>query len=215
MKIATGIPGFDRIVNGGFNENTINLISGETGTCKSIFCMQFLYNRAKKFKENVCYITTDECRESIIRQSSQFGWDLEKLKDNFKILQMEPYKVNHFLAYIEQLRKSEVKRVVIDSVSIFEIFVKDPFMMRKSFYSMIEGLRNDGRVTLMTTEIPHGTKNLSRSEIIEFMADTVIMMQYIQAAKIKRSLIVKKMRFSSHSENAHPFQISKGGLAVR
>ena len=31
-KIPTGIPGFDKVVSGGFNENTINLLTGGTGT---------------------------------------------------------------------------------------------------------------------------------------------------------------------------------------
>jgi len=214
MKVATGVPGFDGIVGGGFNDNTINLITGQIGTCKSIFCMQFLHHRAKKFNEKVCYITTDECKESIIRQASQFGWNLDELKDNFTIVEMEPYKMNRFISYVEEIRKRKIKRVVIDSISVFEVFVKDPFLMRKSLYSIIESLRTDGRVTILSAEIPYGSERLSRSEMVEFMADTVVMMQYIQAAKIKRNLTVKKMRFSKHSENAHPFRIMNKGLIV-
>ena len=49
--------------------------------------MQFLHNRASKFKEDVCFITTDEDPASIIRQSRQFGWKIDEppLRDRFKI----------------------------------------------------------------------------------------------------------------------------------
>jgi len=217
MKIATGIPGFDSIVNGGFDEGTTNLIAGETGTCKSIFCMQFLYNRASMFKEKVYYVTTEDGVESIHKQAEQFGWQLQKppISQLFRVIELEPYNINAFLNIAEEIKKNSIKRVVIDSVSVFEIYMKEPFIVRKNLFSIIEKMRAGGTVTLMTAEVPGGSKGFSRSGIVEFMADSIIRMQYIQEAKAKRSLVVKKMRFSPHGESAHPFEITKKGLVVK
>jgi len=216
MKVATHIPGFDKLIGGGFIEGTTNLISGGTGTCKSIFCMQFLYNRVMKDKEKTAFITTEDGAESIEIQAEKFGWNLKKepLKQRFKIYKLEPYNINRFVSMIEGIKKAGIKRLVIDSMSVFEIYVKEPFNMRKNLFNIIELLRHGNMVTIMTVERPEGYAGLSRSDIVEFMADSVILLQYIQAAKIKRSLIVRKMRFSPHSENAHPFNITKDGLVV-
>jgi KaiC/GvpD/RAD55 family RecA-like ATPase len=215
-RIATHIPGFDKLINGGFIEGTTNLISGGTGTCKSIFCIQFLCNRILKDKEKVAFITTEDGVESIHIQAEKFGWDITKgeLKQKFKIYKLEPYNINKFVSMIETIKKSGIKRLVIDSMSVFEIYVKEPFNMRKNLFNIIELLRHGNMVTIMTVERPEGYAGLSRSDIVEFMADSVILLQYIQAAKIKRSLIVRKMRFTPHSENAHPFTITKKGLVI-
>jgi KaiC/GvpD/RAD55 family RecA-like ATPase len=215
-KIETYVPGLDKLIGGGFIEGTTNLISGGTGTCKSILCTQFLYNRAKKHKEKVAFITTEDGFDSITIQAEKFGWKLNEkpLKDLFKIYTLEPYNINKFVSMIEGIKKSGVKRLVIDSMSVFEIYVSEPFNMRKNLFNIIELLRKGNMVTLMTVERPEGYKGLSRSDIVEFMADSVILLQYIQAAKTKRSLIVRKMRFSGHSENAHPFRITKNGLVI-
>jgi len=216
VKIATHIPGFDKLVGGGFIEGTTNLISGNTGTCKSIFSIQFLYNRAFKNKEKVAYITTEDGYESITIQAEKFGWKLNDspLKERFKIYKLEPYNINKFVTMIEEIKRKGIKRLVIDSMSVFEIYVKEPFNMRKNLFNIIELLRHGNMVTIMTVERPEGYEGLSRSDIVEFMADSVILLQYIQAAKTKRSLIVRKMRFSPHSENAHPFRVTNKGLVI-
>jgi KaiC/GvpD/RAD55 family RecA-like ATPase len=216
MKIATDIPGFDAMINGGFEDGTANLVAGEAGTCKSIFCIQFLYNRAKKYKEDVYYITTEDCTSSIIKQADRFGWKLMEspIKERFNLVRIEPYNLTSLMKFIAEIKDRGVKCVVIDSVSLFEVYLKEPFSIRKSLFSIIDNLREEGRVTLVTGEIPQGSKALSRSEIIEFVADSVIRLHYIQAAKSKRSITVKKMRFSSHAENAHPFKITSKGISV-
>jgi len=136
------------------------------------------------------------------------------LKQRVKIYKLEPYNITKFGGLVERIRDSGVKRLVIDSMSVFEIYVKEAFNVRKNLFNILETLRHGNMVTLMTVERPEGFEGYSRSDIVEFMTDTVIVMQYIQAAKTKRSLSVRKMRFSQHSENAHPFKIAKGGIIV-
>jgi len=216
MRVETHIPGFDRLIGGGFVEGTNNLITGNTGTCKSIFSMQFIYNRAVKNNEKVAYVSTEDGVESIYKQAEQFGWMFTEppLKQRVKIYKLEPYNITKFGGLVERIRDSGVKRLVIDSMSVFEIYVKEAFNVRKNLFNILETLRHGNMVTLMTVERPEGFEGYSRSDIVEFMTDTVIVMQYIQAAKTKRSLSVRKMRFSAHSENAHPFKIAKNGLLV-
>ena len=220
MKVSTGIPGFDRVLGGGFETGTTNLISGEPGTCKSIICMSFLYYRAKKHKERCVYVTTEDGIESIYRQAGEFGMNFKdpEVRKYLQVIRLEPYNINKIMGIIDMIRRKKIIRVVFDSMSVFEAYVRDPILVRKSLFNVIEQLRTycggDG-VTLMTAEIPVGSKRLSRFGMMEFMSDSITKMQYIQEAKVKRSLIVKKKRFSGHSENAHPFRITKKGIIVR
>ena len=80
-RTATGIKGFDNLIEGGIPEARSVLVSGACGTGKTIFCMQFLYNGAMKYKEPGIYVTLDE-RPDLIRQDMlRFGWDLRKIED--------------------------------------------------------------------------------------------------------------------------------------
>ena len=57
VRVATGIPGFDSILQGGIPFGTTILLSGACGTGKSTFAMQFLYNGAKHWGEPGVYVT--------------------------------------------------------------------------------------------------------------------------------------------------------------
>ena len=58
-RVKTGIPGFDDLVQGGFPKGASILVSGGTGSGKSIFAMQFIYNGAKQFNEPGLYVTLE------------------------------------------------------------------------------------------------------------------------------------------------------------
>ena len=64
-RIKTGVPGFDKLIEGGLIQNSVNLLSGGTGTGKTIFCLQFLYSGAKESNEKGIYISFEESSEDL------------------------------------------------------------------------------------------------------------------------------------------------------
>ncbi len=46
-KVPLGIPGFDDLVNGGFHRGTVNTITGASGSGKTVFATQFIYEGIK------------------------------------------------------------------------------------------------------------------------------------------------------------------------
>lgn len=218
MRIPSGVPGLDGLIEGGFEEGTINLVSGKTGTCKSIFCGQFLYNGIMQNKQKGLYITTEDTASGLRKQLQRFGWDflaLEK-KGWLKILEFEPYNVSTLTTkMVEYVNNLESKRIVIDSVSMFELYINNIFEIRKALFKVVQKIREMGKVGLFTAEIQEDSTNLSRFGVVEFMVDGVILLQYMGLAKYKRSLMVRKMRMTDHSSNIHPFEITKNGIVVK
>lgn len=216
-RVQTGIKGFDEIINGGFVEGTVNLVAGKTGTAKSIFCAQFLWNGATMFKDKVLYITSEESKQNLLRTNLNFGWDFANLekKGIAKVLEILPFEIKMVISRItEAIETAAFKRVAIDSISMFEVALKEQFQMRKFLYTLFQRLRELGIVTVITAEIPEGSKYLSRFGLVEFMVDSVIKLQYLEFADIKRSIMVRKMRMSSHSSNIHPFEITPRGIEI-
>ncbi len=46
-RVSTGIKEYDMLIGGGFFNRSVNLISGCSGSGKTLFCMTFLYEGAK------------------------------------------------------------------------------------------------------------------------------------------------------------------------
>ncbi len=218
MRVSSGIPGLDELIGGGFEEGSVNLITGKTGTGKSIFCAQFLYNGVVKNNEKGLYLTTGETIKNIKKQALSFGWDFDELekKGMVKLMEIEPFDIETLIERItENIEAVKAKRIVIDSVSMFELYMHEPFKIRKSLYKVLQRLRDMGKTVLVVAEVLEDSKGLSRSGVIEFMVDSIIVLQYLGIAKYKRSLMVRKMRMTDHSTDIHPFEITPKGITIR
>lgn len=217
MRMPSGIPGLDELMEGGFEDGSVNLITGKTGTGKSIFSAQFLYNGAKKYKERGLYITTGDTVKNIKKQAVKLGWEMENLEKEgmLKIIELEPYDIEKLLENIAISKEmTQSKRIVIDSISMFELYMQEPYKIRKNLFSILQKLRDMGKTVLVVAEVPEESKNLSRTGVIEFMVDSVIVLQFLGIAKYKRSLMIRKMRVTNHSSEIHPFEISANGIKV-
>ena len=84
LKIRTGIPGFDLIVDGGLKEGKTIVLSGESGSGKSTFGMQFLHNGASDFEEPGIFVTLTQSPQDLINDFRGYGWNIEQLIEKEK-----------------------------------------------------------------------------------------------------------------------------------
>ncbi len=82
-KVETGISGLDKMLQGGFPEGRMILVTGGPGTGKTIFCSQFLQHGAAKGEKTV-YISLDETKTHFTEEMLTFGWDFKKLEQDNK-----------------------------------------------------------------------------------------------------------------------------------
>jgi len=73
----TGVKGIDDLIEGGIPEGFLVAVTGEPGCGKTIFSIHFI-NQGILDGDKYIYITTEESKESIVKQASQFGMDFEK-----------------------------------------------------------------------------------------------------------------------------------------
>ncbi len=214
-RVKTDISILDKLIGGGLIPGSIMLITGRAGTGKTIFCSEFLYNGAKAGEPGL-YITTEETPQKIRSDIESLGWDIGKLGDKFKIIEIGPLRLAEIESIIRKAKKKyNIKRCVIDSMSVFEMYFEKPYMARKRLYSVFKVLTDIGVTTLVTAEVPEDSEKLSRLGLTEFMADGVIILQYLPLGReFKRALQVRKMRTSDHSKNIHPFSITRKGIEI-
>ncbi len=83
-KLSTGIKGLDEMFYGGVYRNSTTLITGASGTGKTVTTLHFIMEGAKR-KENSLLIEFEESPGQLCRNAASFGWDLKKYIDNKSI----------------------------------------------------------------------------------------------------------------------------------
>ena len=77
----------------------------------------------------------------------------------------------------------------------------------------ILSILNSERCTaLVTSEIPEGTRSLSRDSISEFLVDGILLLD-LDTTMDRRKLTVRKMRGTKHSLKPQNIEITEGGIS--
>jgi circadian clock protein KaiC len=219
-RVPTGIPNFDAIIQGGFDKNSTNLIVGNSGAGKSIFATQFLMEGIKN-GERCLYITFEEEKEEFFENMLEFGWNLEELekKGSFVFLEYAPEKVRTMLeeggGIIENIvLRKKITRVVIDSITSFELLFDSDIERREASLSLFNILRKWNCTSLLTYEgDPFKGKTSSRA--VEFESDSIILLYFVRGKKERERFIeVLKMRGTKHSRQVYPVSVEKNGIVV-
>jgi len=216
-RVTSGIPGLDKLMSGGFVKNSINLISGATGTCKTIFGLQYIWQGLQKGESGV-YISLEQEPEDIFADVEYFGWDFKKYIKNKKcsIEYLPTWDLSELpLTVIDRINDIKADRFVLDTLSLV-CSELEPNRMRSEISEFLNKLKHSGVTSLLITEIPEGSKALSTFGIEEFLVDSIIVLNYLEfvAGGSPRSLIIRKMRRTKHGSDIYPLNITNKGLAL-
>ncbi len=233
-RVKTGIPGLDGILHGGFIRGTNIVISGGVGTGKSIFSMQFLNAGAEKYNETGILVTLEERPSELRREAAQFGWDLEQLEVEKKLIMIDAasskaglpsseewalrrgFDLNTLAQEIYKATKTiNAQRIAVDSLSGLGLRIESAAEVRGSIFKLSALLRELGVTSIMTSEILSKSAGLSRYGVEEFIAQGLIILSLEEEqAEMRRSLVIRKMRATAHSLKRFPFEISSKGIVV-
>ncbi len=216
-RVAIGIPGMDELIEGGLNSGQVILLTGTTGTGKTIFSLQYLYNGAKK-GEPAVFVSFEEPVENIKENAKKVGLDFDKLEKENKVIfaRYDPFHAEDIYDLIESnIKKIGAKRVVIDSISALGLYVRDSAEIRRMIFNISLLLRKLNCTSVITSEILPLQNALSRFGVEEFVSDGIIVLYYLRSeSQFARSLTVWKLRGSKHSKKLHPYDITDRAIIV-
>ncbi|MBI2971561.1 MAG: hypothetical protein HYY37_04065 [Candidatus Aenigmarchaeota archaeon] len=216
-RVSSGIPGLDKLIGGGYIVNDIYLVTGGTGTGKTLFCCQFLWEGLQKGEKSI-FFSLEELPDDVLHDAAVFGWDFQKYISSgmFSIEYQDPFEMVDIASMVrEKIQKFGAKRIVIDSTSIFGMVFEKEHELRKSLYNLIKQLKGIDCVVLMTAEVVEGSKGLSRYGVEEFVVDGVITLASTNVGgEFFLNLQVKKMRRTPHEKGLYPYEISTKGIEI-
>jgi len=236
-RINSGIKGLDNLIEGGLPKSRTILVSGATGSGKTIFSMQYLFNGINQYNEPGVYVTLDERPDLIREDMGKFGWNIKELEDQRKLLIVDasigrlglPTAEEHsivdtnfdykklMLETIKACKSIGAKRLVIDSVATMGMYFKSPDDARLAILEMVYMFSRIGVTTLLVSELEQDTKKYSRFGVEEFVADGVFILKYLDTGVqgINRTFLIRKMRGTKHSSDIHPVEITDKGMEIK
>lgn len=235
-KITTGIYGLNPLLNGGLNKNSVTTVVGATGTGKTTFVTQFLH-RGLENGEEAIYITLEEYKEQILRESAEMGWtDLKDYMEDGSLVFIEAGGME-FSDFIKEELPEFVSewegihaRIAIDPLTPIVWTAQDKYRQRELISTLFNETKKVG--TVLSTLEEHGTfGDLSGPETIipMYLSDAVIHLRYLShpatpqlerlkglgMAKVDTRMRIVKSRSSWHSTISHPYTIFKGvGIVI-
>ena len=220
-RVRSGIHGLDEAIGGGFLDNSINLVVGGPGAGKSIFAMQFLVDGAMS-GDNGVYIAFEEKKESILK-NLDFGWNLDSLEKEGKLLIMEfsPDDLKKIMKRglldleYQVKKKMQAKRIVIDSISAYYLLFENENEGRDGLLKLFNLLKSWNLIAMLTAE--YEIEKLNAYSIPEFQSDTVIRLYNQSRGGVgvrERFMEILKMRGTKHSANIFPLKITDKGIEV-
>jgi len=233
---STGIPGVDEILGGqGIPRKHTVLVSGGPGSGKTTFAIQYLYTGATHFDEPGLYITMDEDPVDIKINMANFGWDLNALEQQIKLmfvnvspvrvvpteraglvqLGMKEFKLVNLLEAIRVgIDEVGAKRLVIDPVTMFMLQYPDENERIHAMRDLIAELRKTDCTHMLISEL-RGTGLEREYQFEEYLSQGVILLRtFLRNDKVLRMFQVEKMRGLDVDTQPRPYEITEQGVEV-
>ena len=205
------------MLSGGFLERDAVMVAGTAGSGKTTLGLQYLVNGATKYGDAGIYLTFEQMPEQLYRDAKSFGWDLRALEeqDYLRVVCTSPDLI---LASGEGegegeegeklldsvIREIHPRRIVIDSMSHFAIYVDNEKDLRRETYRLIMYLKTKGLSSLLLFEAPQlmGAVGAITETGTSFLVDSIVIMRPVEIeSSMRKAMAILKLRGSDHDKS--------------
>jgi circadian clock protein KaiC len=218
-RITSGNPELDAMCGGGFFRDSLVLVSGATGTGKTLITAEFIAGGLNS-GERALLFAFEESREQLFRNASDFGTDFEQMERDgmLKVICQYPEVMgleDHLISMNKAIDDFKPGRIAVDSLSALE-----RVSSVKGFREFVIGLASsikDRQITgLFTSTTPTllGWSSITEAHI-SATTDSIILLRNVEMnGGMRRALTVLKMRGSEHDKDIREFVIDGKGMHI-
>ncbi len=217
VRIFSGNKELDEMCGGGLFRDSVTLVSGATGTGKTLTVATFL-NGGAAAGERCLLLAFEESRDQLFRNAASWGVDFERLERDGMLKVVCDYPdvagLEDWLVTIQgTIAEFKPHRVALDSLSALErigtVNAFREFVIGMTSY--IKEKEITGLFTATTSSLMGGSSITEAN--ISTLTDSIILLRYVEMfGDMKRGLTVLKMRGSSHDKGIREFTIDQAGM---
>ncbi|MGK7312637.1 MAG: ATPase domain-containing protein [Candidatus Longimicrobiales bacterium M2_2A_002] len=221
-RLSFGVEGLDAMTSGGALEGDSIMVSGPSGSGKSVLAMHFL-RAGLDAGESVVVAAFEENPSQYRERAEQIGieWAGAEADGRLALVHQPLPDLSVSEAFAEitaRVKELGATRVVIDSLTGLEISVSDPSerRVREGIFQNVQALTARGVTVMLVSEVGQTVDALRLTpHEVSVLADDVILQRYVEIrGKLENVLTVVKMRRSGHSRVFHRYHIRDDGLHV-
>ncbi len=218
-RVTSGNTELDEMCGSGFFRDSVVLVSGATGTGKTLLTAEFLMGGLRR-DERCLWFAFEESEEQIVRNAAGCGLAFNShLEDGrFSLVCDYPETASledHLVAMKTAIDAFKPERVAVDSLTALSRVAN-----QKGFREFVIGLtshiKERGVTCFFTVATPtlFGVTSVTEAHF-STITDTIIMLRYMELfGRMGRAINIMKVRGSQHSKDIREFEITDQGLRI-
>ncbi len=219
-RMQSGIHQLDEMLGGGYYLGSNILISGSTGTGKTILSISMI-EKALNSGKKCMLINFEESRERILCKARMLNLDLEKEEKEGRCILFNIYPEsesieNHLVKIQDLITMFNPDILLIDSLSALER-ISDVRIFRESLIHLllVTRARNITGLYLTTSFNSKDLFSLVKQHV-STLADTIILLRMFETdGGLKRGMVILKMRDSDHEKRIREYIITSQGIQFK
>lgn len=225
-RVPTGVPGLDVITSGGIPEGRATLVSGRSGTGKSVLALQLACNLARAGRPTLI-VAVEETPADLRTSGDALGLGFGELIDagalraaDLSLSDHPPpavagdYEIEGLVERIRgEVEAGGCQAIVIDSSTALFSHRPPQKQLRRLLFRLVLSLRQMGLTSIVTAEAADDDSTVLGIE--EFVCDlTLILRNVIDGERRRRSIEITKYRRSTHFKGQFPCTLTQQGLRI-
>lgn len=219
IRVTSGNAELDHMCGGGFFRDSILLVSGATGTGKTLMTTEFMAGGVRR-GERCLLFAFEESREQLFRNATGWGVDFEQMEHDGLLRVVCEYPEtagleDHLIAMKKIITDFRPNRVAVDSLSALER-VSTIRGFREFVISLTSFIKHQEIAGMFTATTPSlmGGESVTETHI-STLTDSIILLRYVEMyGEMRRGLTVLKMRGSMHDKDIREFTIDNRGMHI-
>jgi circadian clock protein KaiC len=225
--VRTGIRGLDSILLGGIPRTNVILVEGVTGSGKTLMGVEFVYRGILEYGEPGLIVVFETSPDKLIRDAAELGWKLNEMlqQKKLQIIFTSPQVFDQELRssdslLLETATEIGARRIFVDGIGLLSPGLAGGDSGRGKFRGLLqqlmESFNRENLTAMISLETGNSADLVATTEMVNFLADTVIHLEREQIGRrMRRSMVILKSRGQDYESGEHTLHIKAGqGLQI-
>ncbi|MBA2921025.1 AAA family ATPase [Sphingomonas sp. MAH-20] len=217
--LGSGSRELDALLGGGIERGSSALVLGPAGTGKSLLTLTFAASAIARGEKAAMFVF-DEEKGLLVERAKGLGIDLEHMVDRgeLTLTQIDAAEMapGEFAQMVRECVETHGARtVIIDSLNGYQAAMPEERQLILHMHELLQFLNRQGATTFLTVA-QHGLVGDMKAPVdVTYLADTVILLRYFEAAgRVRRAISVIKKRTSAHEDTIREYKIHSNGITL-